>query len=121
MEKVTEINFYETESGNRPVEDFLDSLNSKAAQKMTWVMELIEERQGNIHRKYFEKLKHTDEIWEVKAKYGSNEYRILDFIDEKNILFLVHGFQKKSRRTPKKDINAAEIRKKNHLRRFGNE
>ena len=121
MEKVNEINFYETESGRRPAEDFLDSLDSKAAQKMTWVLRLIEERQGSVHGKYFEKLKHTDEIWEVKAKCGSNEYRIMGFIDEKDILFLVHGFQKKSQKTPKKDIDAAEMRKKDHLRRFGNE
>ncbi len=121
MEKVNEINFYETESGRRPAEDFLDSLNSKAAQKMTWVLRLIEERQGSVHAKYFEKLKHTDEIWEVKAKCGGSEYRMMGFIDEKDILLLVHGFQKKSQKTPKKDIETAEIRKKDHFRRFGNE
>ncbi len=121
MVKVNEINFYKTESGNKPAENFLDSLNPKAAQKMTWVMQFIEERQGNIHSKYFEKLKHTDDIWEVKAKCDNNEYRILGFINEVSILFLVHGFQKKSRKTPKKDIGTAEMRKKDHLRRFGNE
>ncbi len=57
----------------------------------------------------------------VRAKYGGNEYRILGFIDEKDILFLVHGFQKKSQKTPKKDIDTAEMRRKDHLRRFGNE
>jgi len=121
MEKVSEINFYETESGSRPAEGFLDSLNSKAVQKLTWVMRFIEERQGNVHGKFFEKLKHTDDIWEVKAKCGSNEYRMLRFINKKDILLLVHGFQKKSQKTPKKDIDTAEIRKKDHLRRFGNE
>jgi phage-related protein len=121
MEKVNEINFYETESGRKPAEDFLDSLNSKAAQKVTWVLRLIEERQGGVHTKYFEKLRHTDDIWEVKAKCGGSEYRMLGFIDEKDILFLVHGFQKKSQKTPKKDIDTAEIRKKDHLRRLGNE
>jgi phage-related protein len=57
----------------------------------------------------------------VKAKCGNNEYRILGFIDENSVLLLLHGFQKKSRKTPKKDIDTAEIRKKDHLRRFGNE
>ncbi len=121
MEKVKKISFYEAESGRRPAEDFLDSLDSKAAQKMTWVLRLIEERQGSVQGKYFEKLKHTDEIWEVKAKCGSSEYRIPGFIDEKDILFLVHGFQKKNQKTPKKYIDTAEMRKKEHLRRFGNE
>ncbi len=121
MEKVNEISFYETENRRRPAEDFLDSLDSKAAKKMTWVMRLIEEFHGIVHGKYFEKLKHTDDIWEVKAECSGNEYRMLGFIDEKNILILVHGFQKKSQKTPKKEIDTAEMRKKDHLRRFRNE
>jgi len=121
MEKVIEINFYETENGKNPVEDFLTKLNSKAAQKVTWVMNLIEERQGNVSKKYFEKLKHTDEIWEIKTNFGNNEYRALGFIDQENVLILVHGFKKKTQKVPKKDIDTAEIRKKDHLRRFKNE
>jgi len=117
--EINQINFYETEGGNKPVENFLDNLNSKAAQKITWIMRLIEERRGNVPKNYFEKLKHTDGIWEIKAKCGNNEYRILGFIDERNnTLFLVHGFQKKSQKTPEKDIDTAEIRRKDHLRRF---
>lgn len=121
METINEINFYETENGKKPIEDFLNSLNSKAAQKVTWVMSLIEERKGIVSKKYFEKLKHTDEIWEIKAKFANNEYRTLGFIDHKNVLILVHGFKKKTQKVPKKEIDTAEVRKKDHLRRFGNE
>ena len=121
MEKIIEINFFETENGSKPVENFLNSLTSKAAQKMTWVMNLIEERQGNVPKKYLEKLKHTDGIWEVKTKFNNNEYRALGFIDQENILLLVHGFKKKSQKVSKRNIDTAEIRKKDHLRRFRNE
>jgi len=38
-----EIAFYRTESGDCPVEEFLDSLSAKQAQKVTWVMDLIED------------------------------------------------------------------------------
>jgi hypothetical protein len=38
-----EIILYETASGKCPVETFLDSLNSKQAQKATWTLQLIEE------------------------------------------------------------------------------
>ena len=34
---------YTTETGKRPVEEFLDSLESKEAQKILWVLKLIEE------------------------------------------------------------------------------
>ena len=35
--------FYETVTGKCPVEDFLDTLSSKQAQKAAWVFRLIEE------------------------------------------------------------------------------
>ena len=38
-----EIHFYRTDSGLCPVEEFLDSLTAKQAQKVTWVMQLVEE------------------------------------------------------------------------------
>jgi len=38
-----EIHFYRTEAGYCPVEKFLDSLPGKQAQKVAWVLKLIEE------------------------------------------------------------------------------
>ncbi len=38
-----EIRFYRTEAGYCPVEKFLDSLSGKQAQKVAWVLQLIEE------------------------------------------------------------------------------
>ncbi len=38
-----EINFFKTTSGKSPVEDFLNSLSSRQTQKISWVLELIEE------------------------------------------------------------------------------
>ena len=37
------IKFYKLLSGKSPVEEFLDSLSSKEAQKVVWVLNLIEE------------------------------------------------------------------------------
>ena len=50
-----EILFYRTESGSSPVEDFLDSLESKQAQKVAWVLQLIEELDV-VPSQYFKKL-----------------------------------------------------------------
>ena len=65
------IQFYRTTSGYCPVEDFLDSLSGKEAQKVAWVLQLIEEL-DIIPTKYFKKLIDTNAIWEVKIKFGSN-------------------------------------------------
>jgi len=53
--------FYRTESGGCPAEEFLDSLSAKQAQKVTWVMELVEELDV-VPVKYFKKMTGTDDI-----------------------------------------------------------
>ena len=38
-----EVHFYTLKNGKSPVAEFLDSLNSQQAQKIAWVLQLIEE------------------------------------------------------------------------------
>ena len=106
--------FYRTESGKCPVEDFLDSLPSKAAQKAAWVLMLIEERKL-IDSKYFKKLVGTDDIWECRINHGSNAYRILCFITDDENVVLTNGFAKKKMKVPRSEIAKAEARKKDFL------
>ena len=65
------IRFYRSESGACPVEEFLDSLSGKQAQKVAWVLQLIEEMEV-IPVQYFKKLANTDDLWEVRAQAGNN-------------------------------------------------
>ena len=111
-----EIRFYRTESGKCPVEDFLDELSAKQAQKVTWVLQLIEEL-DTIPGQYFKKLVNTDDIWEVRVQVSGNIFRILGFIDAGHLVVLNHGFQKKSQKTPAKEIAIAEQRKRDYLHR----
>ena len=111
-----EIVFYRMDSGDCPVEKFLDSLSAKQAQKVTWVMDLIEDL-DIVPGKYFKKMAGTDDIWEIRVQSGNNIFRILGFIQENNVMVLNHAFQKKTQKTPKKEIAIAEARKKDHLLR----
>lgn len=109
-----EIRFYKTQSGKIPVKDFLDSLSSKHAQKIAWVLELIE-KLDQVPIQYFKKLINTDDIWEVRARIGSNSFRLLGFIDDEKFVILTNGFSKKSQKTPKQEIDLAEQRKADYL------
>jgi len=111
-----EVRFYRSESGNCPVEEFLDSLTGKQAQKVTWVLQLIEEMEI-VSTQYFKKLTNTDDLWEIRVQSGNNIFRFLGFIDGKEIIILNHAFQKKTQKTPKKEIRIAEIRKKDFFNR----
>lgn len=51
--------FYKTADGNCPVQDFLDSLPGKVAQKIAWVLSLLEDLEV-VPSTYFKKLIGTE-------------------------------------------------------------
>ena len=108
--------FYETVSGRKPIEDFLDQLPAKTAQKVAWVLKLVEDL-DHVPSKYFKKMVNTSDLWEVRAASGSNIFRLLGFFDGPDIVILAHAFQKKTQKTPKRAIKTAEERKKDYFRR----
>lgn len=116
-----EIVFYRTESGVSPITDFLDSLSGKQAQKVLWVLRLIEEL-DIVPSQYLKKLVNTDDIWEVRVQVGNNIFRLLGFFVKNNLLILTNGFTKKTQKTPPQEINLAQQRKRDYLnRRLNNE
>ena len=112
------IKFYKTARGACPVEEFLDSLPSKVAQKVTWVLEIIESH-DSTPSSYFKKLVNT-EIWECRIQFGSNIYRIMAFFDGNAIVILTHGFIKKTQKTPASEITLAKQYRADYLARKEN-
>ena len=110
------INFYTTDDGKCPVTDFLDTLSGKQIQKVAWVLQLIEEL-DTIPVTYLKKLVNTDDIWEVRVQVSGNIFRLLGFFDGNNLVVLNHAFQKKTQKTPVKEIKIAEKRRKDYLMR----
>ena len=110
------VNFYRTSNGNCPVENFLDSLSGKQAQKVVWVLRLIEEL-DNVPTQYLKKLVNTDNIWEVRIQFSGNIFRLLGFFDGATLLILTNGFAKKSQKTPRQEIDLATRRKNEYLSR----
>ena len=91
------VRFYQTEEGKTPVKDFLDSLPGKVAQKVLWVL-MVAEELDTLPTTYFKKLAGSDDIWECRIRFGSNDYRILCFHAGGSVLVLTHGFMKKTQR-----------------------
>jgi len=66
---------------------------------------------GTIERvpiKFFKHLENTSGIFEVRVEVGKDIYRVFSFFDEGKIIVLINGFQKKSQKTPKGEIELAE-------------
>lgn len=73
---VREVVFYKGASGSSPVDAFLDSLTPKQAQKVAWVLSLIEEM-DIVPGQYFQKMVNTDDIGEARVRVRSNIFRLL--------------------------------------------
>ncbi len=110
------VEFYKTITNKCPIEDFLDSLTDKQVEKVLWVLRLITEI-NPIPTTYLKKLVNTDDIWEVRVQFSGNNFRLLGFFDDDNLIILNHGFQKKTQKTPQKDIKLAEKRKLDYQNR----
>jgi phage-related protein len=108
--------FYRTADGKCPARDFLDSLFGKVAQKVAWVLQLLEDLE-KIPVVFFKKLIGTEEIWECRIRYGSNIYRIFCFFDSHSVVVLTHGLVKKSQKTPRTEIERAESYRRDYLNR----
>lgn len=111
-----EIQFYRTAAGACPVEEFLDELNAKQAQKVLWVLKAVQEL-PQVPRQYFKKLEGTDNLWEVRIEFGGDAFRLLGFWEAGRLVILTNGFTKKTQKTPGREIALAEQRKRDHENR----
>ena len=57
---------------------------------------------------YFKHIETTDGLYEIRVKQGTDIFRIFSFFDEGKLIVLANGFQKKSQKTPRQEIEKAE-------------
>ncbi len=86
--------------------DFYISLDSPVQEKIEYVFKVIK-TVDLISQKFLKHIESTDGLYELRIKAGSNIYRIFCCFDSGLIVVLFNGFQKKSQKIPKKEINKA--------------
>ena len=80
--------------------------DKKAKLKVDWTINLLETVE-HIPEKYFKHLANTDGLYEIRVEIGSNIYRIFSFFDAGKLIIAINGFQKKTSKTPKSEIDKA--------------
>ncbi|MBT3384454.1 MAG: type II toxin-antitoxin system RelE/ParE family toxin [Prolixibacteraceae bacterium] len=85
---------------------FLESIKTNVAEKLIYY---ISKTRVINDTGIFKKLKNSY-IWEFRAEYNNNEYRLFAFWDKQQNTFIActHGIKKKTQKTPKKEIEKAE-------------
>jgi len=61
-----------------------------------------------IPETYLKHIKNSSGLYEISVQVGSNIFRIFCFFDVDNLVVVGHGFQKKTQKTPKQQIEKAE-------------
>lgn len=92
---------------------FYEKQNTKVKKKILWTLKVIEEvdRVPEIYLKY---LSGTTGLYEIRVQVGNNIFRIFCFFDVDNLVVVGHGFQKKTQKLPKQQIERAEQIKKEY-------
>jgi phage-related protein len=103
-----EIIVYGTEFWN-----FYNAQKRKVQDKIDWVIGLVRTLRI-IPEKYFKHIEGEFGLYEIRVKVGSNIYRIFCFFDEGNLVILINGFQKKTDKAPKNEIERAKLLKQRY-------
>ncbi len=67
---------------------------------------MIEELQ-RVPETYLKHLENTDALYEIRIQVGSDIFRIFCFFDQGQLIVLANGFQKKTQKTPQKELDKA--------------
>ena len=103
MEKIREVIAYK----NYFV-DFLTRQPIKVQNKIFKIIEAIETLE-RIPTSYLKLISGTNGLYEARIQIGTDIWRVFCFFDKGKLVILLNGFQKKTQKTPKNEIEKAII------------
>ena len=84
--------------------EFYQSLSEGAKNKIDYVLDMLK-TQERVHIKFVKYIR--EGVYEIRAEHSGNIYRVFFIFDDGDIVVLFNGFQKKSQKTPEKEIKQA--------------
>ena len=99
------------------IETFFESLDKSTIEKIEWTVNLVKQFE-RIPITYLKYLKGTNSLYEIRCQWIGSAIRLFCFFDE-NKLIIVHGFIKKTQKTPVREINIAEKIKRDYYEKKG--
>lgn len=94
--------YFISSSGENPVSSFIDSCAKPQQVKILRVLQYLEEYGVQTAIPHIKKLSDTP-FWEIRI-LGKDSIRIIYVVETGKLIILLHGFFKKSPKTPKKEI-----------------
>ncbi len=85
---------------------FFNKQNKKVKAKIVWTFDLVEDLE-RVPETYLKHIENTEGLYEIRVQLGSDIFRIFCFFDKGQLVVLANGLQKKTQKTPKKEIEMA--------------
>jgi len=86
--------------------DFYLEQPEKVQEKIDYAFKIVRTVQ-NIPKKFLDHITGTNGLFEIRVEFEDNIYRIFCCFDKGNLVVLFNGFQKKTQKTPKKEMDLA--------------
>jgi len=102
--------FYITRSGNKPVREFLDTLPVPDRAAVLRNLSLLQEFGLDVGAPLVRPIRGRRKLWELRVRATKGAIRVFYFAHTGRRFVLLHGFVKKSQKTPSKELNIAERR-----------
>jgi phage-related protein len=112
-----EIEFYRDKGGEEPLTSFLNGLPVKIRVKVVRLIYLLSEQGVLLKEPYTRQIR--GKIRELRVKDHLGHIRVLYFTFTGRRFVLLHGFLKKTDKTPEREIDIAEKRMNDYVHRFG--
>jgi phage-related protein len=109
------VEFYADADGDSPVLDWYESLDEKTKAKLIWIFQLLESNGIELGMPYIKPL--GDKLYEIRADVNRNAFRVVYFLYTGRRFILLHGFQKKTQKTPTKELARARTYLEDFLER----
>lgn len=112
--------YYQKESGEEPVADFIASLPSKHRAKALWEVRLLVEYGTALREPYSKSIQGEKYkgLFELRVQQGNDISRIFYFLPVGNTFILLHGFIKKAGKTPTRELDTALRYMQDYQRRY---
>ena len=120
---IYDVEFYQKENGEVPVREFLESLPPKLRAKTFREIELLKDHGPNLREPHTKPIKGKDNkgIFELRVKFSTDISRVFYFTYNGSTFILLHGFVKKTQKTPPREIEKARKYKEDYERRRNDE
>lgn len=106
------VDFYASERGQRPIEEYLQTLTDKEIDAAMWTIGLLAAKGPTLTIPYCKKLYGYTALWELRVRHSNRHFRIVYAQMNKSGYVLLHMFQKDREAMRREDIDIAARRLK---------